>query len=89
MSTTKAPPIDCAACGRRIGKRAGHVLLGYPDDLAVDKVICLGCMMNHTSTRLLHARFYPNCEHDWHDLWDHQHCGATRAAAAHLLGIWP
>jgi hypothetical protein len=36
-----APPLDCAACGRRIGRRAGHFLL---DDR---RVVCSRCLERH------------------------------------------
>ena len=81
-----APPFDCADCGRRIGKTRGHILIGYPETLTVDRVVCPRCML---STRTLHARFYPNCDVTWHDLHDHPSCSGTRAGIAHVLGLWP
>ncbi len=56
-----APAFDCAACGRRIGKTAGHNLT---DD---GRVLCGRCL----GTRRLHASLYPNCPVAWHDLFDH------------------
>jgi hypothetical protein len=39
--TRAAPPIDCAICGRRIGKHATHYLL---DDR---RVVCGRCLDRH------------------------------------------
>jgi hypothetical protein len=33
------------------------------------------------STRLLHAKYYPDCQEHWHDMFDHHISHATRAAA--------
>jgi hypothetical protein len=78
-----APPLNCAVCRRRIPKSRHVILLGYPD-VATDRLLCSRCML---STKHLHGRFYPDCPVDWHDLHDHPSCMATRAAAAHLLGL--
>lgn len=75
-----APGFDCAACGRRIGKRGSH---NITDD---HRVICTRCMFD----RRLHARFWPTCPHGWHDMFDHTPSVAgTRAGVAALLGLWP
>lgn len=55
-----AAPFDCAICGRRIGKAAGHYAVG-PGPVTEDRVIWskhLGC------PRHLHARFHPGCPVD-------------------------
>jgi hypothetical protein len=75
-----APAFDCAACGRRIGKTAGHNLT---DD---GRVLCGRCL----GTRRLHARLYPDCPVAWHDLFDHARgVAGTRAGVAAALGLWP
>ncbi len=75
-----APAFDCAACGRRIGKTAGHNLL---DD---GRVLCSRCL----GTRRLHRDLYPGCPVAWHDLFDHARgVAATRAGVAAALGLWP
>ncbi len=81
MSPTNvaAPAFDCASCGRRIGKRAGHNLT---DD---SRVVCCRCL-----DRNAHARMYPGCEVSWHDMHDHlRHVVGTRAGIAAVLGMWP
>lgn len=85
MTVTFAPAFDCVICSRRIAKTAEHHLLGYPDGSA-DRLLCGRCML---STKHLHARFYPECDKGWRDLHDHPACSASRAAAAHLLGMRP
>lgn len=75
-----APAFDCAACGRRIGKTAGHNLT---DD---GRVMCTRCL----GTRRLHRDLYPECPVAWHDLFDHARgVAGTRAGVAAVLGLWP
>ena len=78
MST--APAFDCTACGRRIGKSAGH-------NVTTDaRVLCTRCL----SDPRLHAQFFPTCPHNWHDMFDHtRHVVGTRAGTAWVLGLWP
>lgn len=73
-----APALDCALCGRTIGKRGLHVLT---EDR---KVLCSRC-----TDRPAHARLYPGCPHQWHDVYDHPLSPGTRAGIAAHLGIWP
>lgn len=81
-----ALPFDCAGCGRSIGKTRSHILVGYPEHVSADRVLCARCMV---STRALHARFYPDCGIGWHDLHDHPSCSGTRAGIAALLEVRP
>ena len=75
-----APAFDCAACGRRIGKTAGHNLL---DD---GRVLCSRCL----GTKALHRDLYPGCPMAWHDLFGHARgVAGTRAGVAAALGLWP
>lgn len=74
-----APPLDCAVCGRRIGKTGGHYLLEG------DQLACTRCAEN----RSLHAAVFPGCPHAWHDLLDHLEATGTRAGIAARLGLWP
>ncbi len=75
-----APAFDCAACGRRIGKTAGHNLL---ED---GRVLCTRCL----GTKRSHPSLFPDCPVAWHDLHDHARSVAgTRAGVAAVLGLWP
>jgi hypothetical protein len=75
---TAAPPLDCAGCSRRIGKKAGHYLT---ED---GRVVCSRCL-----TQAVHAALYPGCPHRWHDTLDHLASTGTRAGIAAKLGLWP
>lgn len=76
-----APALDCAACGRVIGKTAAH---NVTDDM---RVLCSRCL---TGGQRKHAAFFPGCEVPWHDMHDHlKHVAGTRAGAAAALGVWP
>jgi hypothetical protein len=81
-----APAFDCAACGRRLGKHADHVLLGRAEPFGIDRLFCIGCACDRGGE--LHAKFYADC-HERHDLYAHGMQHATRAAAANLFGLWP
>lgn len=80
---TAAPPVDCAACGRRIGKTRGHVLIGTLDTVSLDRVLCARCALD--DSRRLHSRYWPHCPQAWHDLYDHPTGSATRAGLARVL----
>ena len=72
-------PLNCACCGRRIGRRAAHFLVGQALLL-----LCRRCVFDCRS----HARLFPQCIERWHDVFDHgpvHH--ATRGAANELLNI--
>lgn len=87
--TTSAPALDCGHCGRRIGKTAGHILIGA-EPYTADRLLCIRCMSRRrTVGAALHGRYYPECSEPWHDLYDHPGAHATRAAAARLLGLKP
>jgi hypothetical protein len=73
-----APAFDCAHCGRRIGQTASHWLTEG------NRVLCARCL-----GRAAHADLYPDCEHRWHDVLDHEGSTGTRAGIAAHLGIWP
>ncbi len=73
-----APAFDCARCGRRIGKTAGHYLIEG------DRVICSRCLAHPA-----HAELFPGCERRWHDVLDHLQTTGTRAGIAARLGLWP
>lgn len=77
MPMTPAPPLDCSACHRTIGKRAGH-------NLTEDRrLLCTKCLFN----RKLHPVYWPACPEAWHDMFDHtSHVSGTRAGMASLLG---
>jgi len=80
MSMTTAPPLDCVACDGTIAKRRGHNLT---DD---GRVLCSPCLF----VKANHARLWPSCDVDWHDVFDHLVCvSSTRAGIAARLGIWP
>lgn len=66
-----APPLHCCACKRQIGKRRVHLIF----EPAV--LLCARCADDRTQ----HARRYAACDKQWHDMWDHLECTATRAAA--------
>jgi len=75
-----APPLDCEACGRTIGKRAGH---NATADL---RIICTKCLWK----RHLHSEWFPDCPERWHDMQDHaKYVAGTRAGLAAALGLWP
>lgn len=78
MPRTPAPPLHCAACKRRIGRRATHFLIGTP---GAEQVVCGRCLYD----RALRARFYPDCADVWHDLFDHGLSHASRAGAVRVL----
>lgn len=73
-----APPFDCAACGRHMGKTAPHFLT---DD---ERVVCRRCLVH----REAHARLYPSCPAG-HDMHDHLLSTGTRAGLARRFGVWP
>jgi predicted amidophosphoribosyltransferase len=73
-----APPLNCAHCGRRIGKTAGHFLTEG------ERLLCSRCL-----TKTVHAELFPDCPKRWHDPLDHLECTGTRAGIAHRLGLWP
>jgi hypothetical protein len=77
MTRTPAPPVDCDQCGRRIGARRVHYVATTATPLVVVCVRCLG--------RGAHARIYPACPEQWHDMHDHDLSFASRAAVAWLL----
>lgn len=70
-----APALNCSACARPIGKRRGHFIF----QRAV--LLCGKCADDPTA----HAQRYPACDKQWHDMWDHLDCMATRAAAWFVL----
>ena len=76
-----APPFDCAACARRIGRDRTH----YQLSKVGNPVVCIRC----AETRTLHSKFFPDCPHQWHDLFDHLDRVGTRAGIAAALGLWP
>lgn len=73
-----APAFDCAMCGRRIGKTAGHYLIEG------DRVVCGRCL-----GRDAHTDLFPDCPIGWHDVLDHEGSQGTRAGIAAHLGLWP
>ena len=73
---TAAEPFDCAGCGRRIGKTAGHYLL---DDY---RVICSRCLTG----RRMHAEFFSACPMRCQDMFAQKQLGsATRAGARWVI----
>ena len=78
--TRPAPPLDCAWCGRRIGKTASHH--PFPDRHAV---LCSRCVLNDD----VHRAWWPDCHEPGHKFpADHHPGGGTRAGAAWVLGLW-
>ena len=73
-----APASDCARCGRRIGRTAGHYLIKG------DRVVCSRCL-----DRAAHGELFPGCDVGWHDVLDHKGSQGTRAGIAAHLGLWP
>jgi hypothetical protein len=71
----RAPALCCDECGRRIGQRRFHCVVDNT------KLLCSRCL----GDRGLHAKYYPACAEDWHDMYDHPLKLATRAAAWFVL----
>ena len=63
------------------GKNAGHYMT------ETSRLLCGKCLWSRGETsRRLHARFYPDCDVDWHGVWDGHHISsATRAGAWFVL----
>lgn len=79
MSVPPAPALDCSVCGKTIAKRRVHYLLtGH-------QLVCIRCLATHG----LHETLFPDCTTPSHDAYDHIEGNATRAGAAHVLGLWP
>ena len=74
-----APSLNCGECGRTIAKARTHCLT------STNQLLCSRCL----GTRGMHDKIYPDCPSHWHDMHDHPVRFATRAAAAHILGLWP
>ena len=81
---TAAPPLDCAVCGKTIGRTATHALTATG---VVLHQRCLEGGRDYSSKRV-HARIYPDCPHPWHDMYDHRSITGTRAGIAWQLGLW-
>ncbi|MEC4763820.1 hypothetical protein VT930_11965 [Mycobacterium sherrisii] len=79
--TGPAPTHNCHHCGRRIGKSCTHFLI--PATRPARFVLCPRCAV--IDGRINHAKYYPECPWEWHDLQDHGVHFATRAAAWSLL----
>lgn len=75
----RAPALCCDECGHAIGAGRTHFIT------AGNVLLCGGCMVPTFGTQSLHARHYPACAEDWHDMYDHPLKLATRAAAWMLL----
>jgi hypothetical protein len=71
----RAPALRCDQCRRRIGQRRFHCVVDNT------KLLCSRCL----GDRGLHAKYYPACAEDWHDMYDHPLKLATRAAAWFVL----
>jgi hypothetical protein len=78
----QAPRFECSVCGKPTLK--GYNGIGPAILLENHRVVCHRCC-----TREAHARFFPVCPDDWHDLVDHAEHWGTNAAIAAILGIWP
>lgn len=74
-----APALDCHECGRRIGKQRLHFITKFGHQPG--RLLCGKCRDNKS----LHAKYYPDCPDDWHDMWDHPCHGATTRATAWLI----
>jgi hypothetical protein len=63
----------CAVCGKVIGKQSTHILTD------TDMITCVGCLFD--DSRDAHKVCYPQCEIDWHDMYDkpHKHTSCTLA----------
>ena len=70
-----ALPVNCDACGRRLGLKAGHYALE-------DKfIVCGNCLTSHAA----HGALFPGCGLAWHRAHDHVSGSATRAGAHGVL----
>ncbi|BBZ17077.1 hypothetical protein MGAD_14120 [Mycolicibacterium gadium] len=58
-----APPQSCHRCGRTIGKRRLHGL--FEGGL----LLCTKCSVLSEGSKSLHTEYYPECPHDWHDMY--------------------
>jgi hypothetical protein len=79
---TPAPALDCAACHRRIGEAAGHVLLNRDRPVIERQLVCT----RYAGDREVHGRFHPECPDQSHLVLDHPVSTGTRAGAARVLG---
>jgi hypothetical protein len=72
--------LHCYKCEKPIGAKRCHLVMKRA---AV--VICSECTW--PGTRELHAEFFPDCPHSWHDLYDHcdEHIMATNRRIAILV----
>lgn len=78
--TGPAPALCCDECRKRIGKSRTHFVI------ASGNLLCPGCLvLTRGSSARLHAKYYPDCPEDWHDMWNHNISHATRAAAWFVL----
>lgn len=68
-------PLDCHACGRRIGRDRRHSIVRG------SFVLCMACM----EIKNLHAVYHPDCPVPWHDMFDHGSILATRGGANRVL----
>jgi hypothetical protein len=72
----RAPALYCDECGRRIGQRRFHCVVSMTPSC---------CAAGAWGGRGLHAKYYPACAENWHDMYDHPLKMATRAAAWFIL----
>lgn len=80
--------VTCAECRRTIGKSGYHRLLG-PEPYDPGRVLCINCSRRGSwrpTAQELHAKYYPDCPYEWHDLYDHRsvHSYGRRGAVAVL-----
>lgn len=74
-----APALECFACRRVLGKRAGHFLTDGA------RVLCSRCIWRGD----LHLALWPDCDCPDHLPVDHTEAQGTRAGTAAALGLWP
>ena len=71
-----APSLNCGECGRTIAKARTHCLT------STNQLLCSRCL----GTRGMHDKIYPTALATGTTCTTTQ---STRAAAAHILGLWP
>lgn len=73
----------CTACGRKIPRTSGRVLVRGDAGTRDASVTCVFC--NHCTgpgtTKRLHSLAHPKCSVPWHDVWDHSSVAQCRNAA--------
>jgi hypothetical protein len=79
----KPPALHCHDCQKPIPAKRQHYL--FEGSL----LLCEGCIYPGAdwmrSSRPTHAKHYPTCTRQWHDMWDHLDCTADRYCASFIV----